>query len=185
MAEWETIVERDISRTVACTTEEGCTKATVFKSTSVDYSIYIFTMQSLMEAEDMEWISHIDFTFVYRNYQYGVYEFTFKSVFAAISIICATVFIYKSKTTIYEQKWIAALFVSLVMYNNPIYFLEYVLPRDVIGWVDAIFQATFVSMLMLYWLVTFDGLRQDQDRTLLSRSSLSTCPSSSSLVWCT
>ena len=64
-----------------------------------------------------------------------------------------------------EQKWGAILLFFLMFYNNPFFPLEIL----VSGWfpifLNRVFYASFVVLLLLFWLSMFDGVRYEQSQS--------------------
>lgn len=58
-----------------------------------------------------------------------------------------------------EQTWIAALAVALVLFNDPFYVLEAATGGNAFRFLSVLFQATFVMLLLLFWLLAIDNLR--------------------------
>ncbi len=83
--------------------------------------------------------------------------FFFFSLFVLICYTCSMHNV-KARLRTYEQRWTKILLWGLIMYNNPLFFLEYVAPKNAFGWIDTIFQTSFLALLLLFWLVMFDGL---------------------------
>jgi hypothetical protein len=54
----------------------------------------------------------------------------------------------------------------LLLYNNPIFPLTFLVNSWVPGILDTVFQATFLTSLLLYWLCIYHGVRQTKRRLL-------------------
>lgn len=91
-----------------------------------------------------------------------------------------------------EQKWIAYLLPLLVLYDgnktcamsnslkltiyskfsDPLFPLIFLVNTPIPGIIDAVFQATFLCCLLLFWLCVYHGIRQVTVVTLLTLLSL-------------
>ncbi|KAG8258703.1 hypothetical protein J6590_025869 [Homalodisca vitripennis] len=65
-----------------------------------------------------------------------------------------------------EQRWMSVLLPLLILYNNPIFSLTFLMDSWVPGMLDAVFQASFLCALLLFWLCIYHGLRQNERRLL-------------------
>lgn len=59
-----------------------------------------------------------------------------------------------------EQRWMSILLPLLLLFNNPIFPMIFLVNSSVPAILDAIFQATFLCGLMFFWLSAYHGLRQ-------------------------
>ncbi|XP_050303960.1 transmembrane protein 181 [Anthonomus grandis grandis] len=62
----------------------------------------------------------------------------------------------------FEQKWVGVLLPLLMTFNNPIFPMIFLVSSWLPGMLDAIFQATFLAVLFLFWLSIYHGLRQNE-----------------------
>lgn len=66
-----------------------------------------------------------------------------------------------------EQKWMAILLPLLLLYNDPLFPLGFLIDSWLPGALDALFQASFLCALLLFWLCVYHGLRQNDRRWLI------------------
>ncbi|CAL4228695.1 unnamed protein product, partial [Meganyctiphanes norvegica] len=59
-----------------------------------------------------------------------------------------------------EQKWMSILLPFLLLYNDPVFPMTFLLESWVPAFLDALFQASFLCALLLFWLCIYHGLRQ-------------------------
>ncbi|RMX54568.1 hypothetical protein pdam_00004582 [Pocillopora damicornis] len=59
-----------------------------------------------------------------------------------------------------EQKWMSLLLPLLLLYNDPLFPLNFLVNSWVPGMFDSVFQASFLCGLLLFWLCAFHGIRQ-------------------------
>ncbi|CAG9766829.1 unnamed protein product [Ceutorhynchus assimilis] len=62
----------------------------------------------------------------------------------------------------FEQKWVGMLLPLLMTFDNPIFPMIFLVSSWLPGMLDAIFQATFLATLFLFWLSVYHGLRQNE-----------------------
>ncbi|CAG2197332.1 Transmembrane protein 181 [Mytilus edulis] len=63
-----------------------------------------------------------------------------------------------------EQRWMSLLLPLLLLYNDPIFPLTFLVNSWVPGMFDALFQASFLCGLLLFWLCLYHGVRQTDRR---------------------
>ncbi|CAC5406074.1 Transmembrane protein 181 [Mytilus coruscus] len=63
-----------------------------------------------------------------------------------------------------EQRWMSLLLPLLLLYNDPIFPLTFLVNSWVPGMFDALFQASFLCGLLLFWLCIYHGVRQTDRR---------------------
>uniref|UniRef100_A0A8C4NGY5 Transmembrane protein 181 n=1 Tax=Eptatretus burgeri TaxID=7764 RepID=A0A8C4NGY5_EPTBU len=64
-----------------------------------------------------------------------------------------------------EQRWLALLLPLLLLYDDPLFPLSFLVNSWIPGLLDDLFQATFLSALLLFWLCTYHAMRlQSQGR---------------------
>ncbi|CAF0711290.1 unnamed protein product [Brachionus calyciflorus] len=66
-----------------------------------------------------------------------------------------------------EQKWIFILLRSLLFFNNPLFPLSVLVDSWIPHVLDAIFQSTFLALLMVFWLSIYHGFRHS-DRNFMT-----------------
>lgn len=64
-----------------------------------------------------------------------------------------------SRVWSYEQKWIGAVLVGLVFFNNPLVGVEVFFPSLVWTGLSVIGMVTFLALLLLFWLCIIDVVR--------------------------
>ncbi|CAF3810708.1 unnamed protein product [Adineta steineri] len=65
-----------------------------------------------------------------------------------------------------EQRWMIILLIFLVFYNDPFYPLTFLTNNSFPSILDGILQATFLCILLLFWLSVYHGIRQNVRRFL-------------------
>jgi len=94
------------------------------------------------------------------------WRFTFLGVtFVAVCIFSFFLRKLKFVNWTVEQKWTAVLLFGLVGYNNPLFPLFLLFE----GWfpifINQVLTTIFFAILLLYWLITFDGIRRESRNT--------------------
>jgi len=114
-------------------------------------------------------ISNTTFWFSYINDAFTVFELWCRFIFLAISFSLFLVFIFKLRSYHWrdwsvEQKWVTVLLFGTFAYNNPFFPLTILLS----GWFPVFFDialfASFIVLLLFFWLVMFDGIRQEDTK---------------------
>ncbi|ENN81969.1 hypothetical protein YQE_01680, partial [Dendroctonus ponderosae] len=62
----------------------------------------------------------------------------------------------------FEQKWVGILLPLLMAFDNPFFPMMFLMSSWLPGMLDALFQATFLAALFLFWLSIYHGLRQNE-----------------------
>ncbi len=118
-------------------------------------------------------LSNMYFVLEYNDDVYTLFELWFRFTFLILTFIVIIVFSHKLRQYRWtdwqvEQKWTAFILFGLMAANNPFFALELIFEGWFPTFLDQVLLVTFVSMLFLFWLVMFDGVRKDAvQRTLL------------------
>jgi len=127
-----------------------------------------------IQYEGLQNVSDVSFEFKTYNQKFTQFEIWFRFSFVAITFILTGVYGHMLKRfhlTIWtlEQKWLALILPSLLLYNNPFFPLNFLYDSLVPGLFDIFFQATFTSMLLIFWLFSYHGLKTvKSDRNFIS-----------------
>nr|CAG4636043.1 EOG090X03I5 [Eubosmina coregoni]SVE69704.1 EOG090X03I5 [Eubosmina coregoni] len=117
-------------------------------------------------------INDVNFFFRSYNPSFTRLEIWFRFVFLLTTFIVMCWFLHTMKKYSVmhwglEQKWLALILMPmLIMYNDPLFALNFLVDSWIPGALDALFQTTFLCALLLFWLCVYHGLRQNS-RTLL------------------
>lgn len=118
-------------------------------------------------------LSQAYFAFEYYDEDFTLFELWFRFTFLILTFVVIIVFAHKLRQYRWtdwqvEQKWTAFILFGLMAANNPFFALELIFEGWFPVFLDQVMLVTFVSMLFLFWLVMFDGVRKDAvQRTLL------------------
>ncbi|KAK7868529.1 hypothetical protein R5R35_004812 [Gryllus longicercus] len=114
-----------------------------------------------------------DVTFYFKSYNpaFTQIEIWFRFIFLLTTFIVTCWFGHSlRKYAVHdwstEQKWMSVLLPLLLLYNDPIFPMMFIVNSWVSGMLDAVLQATFLCALLLFWLCIYHGLRQNERRIL-------------------
>ncbi|CAB3364753.1 Hypothetical predicted protein [Cloeon dipterum] len=160
------------TRHVHCQREE-CDDFIVLHLGFLDYTHYILTVHlyGLESFHQRYNIKEVLFYFKTYNPDFTQLELWFRIIFLLMTFVTACWFAHAlRKYTVYdwsiEQKWMSVLLPLLLLYNDPIFPMTFLFNSSVPGALDAIFQATFLCALLLFWLCIYHGLRQNERNIL-------------------
>eukprot|EP01080_Neovahlkampfia_damariscottae_P004132 gene4132-7442_t len=118
--------------------------------------------------------SQVYFTYSYTDDVYTTLAITLRSAFIIISIIFTIIYfilLIRRQQVYYwstEQKFLSILLILTVLFNNPIFFLEFVLNQWIFQFLNTLFAITFYCFLMLSVLVmTHSVITVPQDRGII------------------
>eukprot|EP01090_Pellita_catalonica_P001491 TRINITY_DN1123_c0_g1_i2.p1 TRINITY_DN1123_c0_g1~~TRINITY_DN1123_c0_g1_i2.p1 ORF type:complete len:479 (-),score=45.25 TRINITY_DN1123_c0_g1_i2:68-1504(-) len=164
-SKWNTIVHEDAHvRDVSCSeSQKQCDNITLVHEPFISYANYQFNI-SLKDDVGEAFLGDVFFTFVYVHHSFTLFELWFRFAFLLFTFVILLLYFWMLRGYFWnewsiEQKWVAILLGGLVLYNNPFF------PSEILvkGWepvfLDQIFVATFLFMLLFFWLVMFDGIR--------------------------
>ncbi|GAB1604756.1 transmembrane protein 181-like isoform X1 [Argonauta hians] len=131
----------------------------------LDYSNYIITVR-FFGLENLKYkIENIDFHFKSYNVNFTQLEIWLRFVFLVFTFLTSCMFAhslrkFSIKDWSIEQRWIAILLPLLLVYNDPIFPLTFLVNSWLPGMLDGLFQGTFLCALLLFWLCLYHGVRQ-------------------------
>jgi len=156
-------------RTVHCQ-KQLCNQLILFHLNYLHENRYSFQIQfdGLEQNKDKK-IKDFQFFLNTFNPKYTEFELAFRFAFLLSSIV-ATCFFTKSMRRFsvldwsLEQRWMVILLVFLVFYNDPFYPITFLSNSSFPVLLDGILQATFLCILLLFWLSVYHGIRQNTRR---------------------
>lgn len=155
------------SRVLTC--NKQCDDLILLHLGYLDYPNYVITVH-FFGLENIKFnIKDVRFFFKSYNQSFTQLEIWFRFVFLVFTFIATCLFAHSlRKFSIrdwsIEQKWMSVLLPLLLLYNNPIFPLTFLVNSWVPGMFDAMFQATFLCGLLLFWLCLYHGVRQNKRR---------------------
>ncbi|CAL1283904.1 unnamed protein product [Larinioides sclopetarius] len=144
-----------------------CEEFTILHLGFLDYAHYIITVNfyGLERIEENYNVKDVVFYFKTYNPSFTKIEIWFRCIFIVLTFATSCWFAYSLRFFYFfdwsiEQKWISVLLPLLVLYNDPVFPLSFLVNSWVPGMLDAMFQATFLCALLLFWLCIYHGIRQ-------------------------
>ncbi|XP_012249416.1 transmembrane protein 181 isoform X1 [Bombus impatiens] len=139
----------------------------------LDYSYYIITVHFHGLESFHQRYNIRDLTFYFKNYNpaFTEFEIWFRFIFLLIAfgVMCwfgHSLRKYQLHDWSIEQKWISILLPLLILYNNPLFPMTFLVNSWVPGMIDAILQTTFLCAVLMFWLCVYHGLRQNERRLI-------------------
>uniref|UniRef100_T1J7Y3 17S U2 SnRNP complex component HTATSF1 n=1 Tax=Strigamia maritima TaxID=126957 RepID=T1J7Y3_STRMM len=154
---------RNRSRLLKCA-NKICDEFIVLHLGFLDYQHYIMSAK-FYGLENYE-MNEVIFYFKSYNPAFTQIEIWFRLIFLFLTFIVACWFAHALRKFAIadwsiEQKWMSILLPLLLLYNNPTFPLNFLINSWIPGMFDALFQATFLCALLLFWLCTYHGIRQN------------------------
>lgn len=133
-----------------------------YKKLKVEVVIY-----GLEDLENM--IGGVSFEFKTYNPIFTQVEIWFRFAFLVLSFIITCMYahslrLFHMRDWTIEQKWMSLLLPLLLLYNDPVFPLSFLVNSWIPGFVDTVFQATFLCALLLFWLCVYHGIRATSER---------------------
>ncbi|KAK3577395.1 hypothetical protein CHS0354_032242 [Potamilus streckersoni] len=156
------------SRLLSCRME--CNDLILLHLGYLDYSNYIINIQFYgLEDQTHFDIKNIIFYFKSYNTSFTQLEIWMRFVFVILTFFATCLFAhslrrFSLRDWSIEQKWMSVLLPLLLLYNDPIFPLTFLIDSWVPGMFDGIFQASFLCGLLLFWLCIYHGVRQANRR---------------------
>lgn len=153
------------SRTVTCY-EMGCDEFVIFHLGYLDYSSYkavvlVTNVDSLPRGVTLD---DADFTFSHYNVAFTEVEIWFRFVFIVLTFMVTSIYAnslrrFPFRDWSIEQKWMSILLPLLLLFNDPIFPLHFLVRSWVPYVFGSLFRAGFLTAILLFWLCAFHGIR--------------------------
>ncbi|XP_012254361.1 transmembrane protein 181 [Athalia rosae] len=150
---------------------QSCEELVVVHLGFLDYSHYIITVRFHGLESFYQRYTIRDLTFYFKNYNpaFTQIEIWFRLIFLLATFIVTCWFglslrKYPAHDWSIEQKWLSILLPLLILYNNPLFPMTFLVNSWVPGMLDAILQTTFLCAILMFWLCVYHGLRQNERR---------------------
>ncbi|ELU00224.1 hypothetical protein CAPTEDRAFT_100629 [Capitella teleta] len=156
------------TRNLQCTSET-CGQLILLHLGFLDYANYVVTVHFYGLEGMNQRITSIRFLFKSYNPSFTQLEIWFRFVFLVLTFISTCLFAhtlrkFSMRDWSMEQRWMSVLLPLLLLYNNPIFPLTFLVNSWIPGMFDAIFQASFLGALLLFWLCLYHGVRVNKRR---------------------
>ena len=141
-----------------------CSSAVVVNVPYIDYLSYQFNITT-DEAFGKGYQS-IKYYFAVNNANFTQFELWFRFFFLVTTVVVIIVYAVKLrgfewKDWAIEQRWVAFLLFGLLGYNNPLFPLTVLLDGTFWPFLDQVMLASFLVLLMFFWIIMFDGIRTE------------------------
>ncbi|XP_048577785.1 transmembrane protein 181-like [Nematostella vectensis] len=160
------------TRQVTCRNGE-CSHTVILHLGYLDYPSYAIkvTFDGLQFPKGIR-LADVIFSLKHYSNDFSQVEIWFRFVFLVMAFMVTCMFAhslrkFSVKDWSIEQKWMSLLLPLLLLYNDPIFPLNFLVNSWVPGMFDSLFQASFLCALLLFWLCAFHGIRLN-DRRFLS-----------------
>ncbi|XP_069103871.1 transmembrane protein 181-like isoform X1 [Argopecten irradians] len=135
----------------------------------LDYTNYIINIDFYGLEATKSNIKDIVFYFKSYNTSFTQLEIWIRFVFVVMTFLSTCLFAhslrkFSMRDWSIEQKWISVLLPLLLLYNDPLFPMTFLVNSWVPGIMDGIFQATFLCGLLMFWLCIYHGVRQTDRR---------------------
>ncbi|XP_078618423.1 transmembrane protein 181-like isoform X1 [Branchiostoma floridae x Branchiostoma japonicum] len=155
------------SRTLHCN-KETCNDLVILHLGYLDFTTYLVRVM-FFGISDKYPVTEVGFSFKMYNPTFTQLEIWFRFVFLVLTFMVTCVFAhslrrFSIRDWSIEQKWMSILLPLLLLYNDPIFPLTFLVNSWVPGMFDAVFQASFLCALLLFWLCAYHGIRQYERR---------------------
>ncbi|KAL7052212.1 hypothetical protein ACKWTF_004817 [Chironomus riparius] len=148
-----------------------CEDFTVVHLGWLDYSHYQFLINFYGLNSNRYSITKLTFYIKTFNPAFTSLEISFRLIFLFFAFI-VTIWYYtllrKHPSTNWsiEQKFTYYLLPLLILYDNPLFPLMFLVDSWFVGMLDALFQSTFLCTLLLFWISIYHALRQNERKFL-------------------
>jgi len=159
-------VNHNRTRTLKCDAS-NCESLVVFHLGMLLNPSYLVTVRFFnLNLPDGVKVENIIFTFKYYEEQFTQIQIWFRFVFLVLAFTVTCLFThslrqYPVRDWCIEQKWMSILLPLLLLYDNPLFPLAFLVKNWIPSLFDVIFQATFFSALLMFWLCAYHGIRQN------------------------
>ncbi|KAH3766101.1 transmembrane protein [Pelomyxa schiedti] len=110
-------------------------------------------------------IGDVKFSFATGNTSYSMMQLAINIVFVGLSaVIVIITVVHMRKINLmqwnFDQRFLLALAVGLLLFDNPFYSMRFLVASWFFLFLDSVFGACFSTILLLYWLFSFEKARK-------------------------
>ncbi|XP_065653442.1 transmembrane protein 181-like isoform X2 [Hydra vulgaris] len=146
----------------------SCNSIVLYHLGTLDYSSYsgkIF-FYGLHLPRSIK-VRNVIFSFRYFEDQFTQMQIWFRFAFLVLSFTVTCLYMHSLRRFpvhdwCIEQKWLSALLPLLLLYNDPLFPLNFLISSWVPSCFDIIFQASFLAAILMFWLCAFHGIGQSE-----------------------
>jgi hypothetical protein len=171
--QWTNITVNGLqSRSVICRQDKQWCGDEIYRNLTlihqpfIAYDAYYFDVTIPNATDYLTSFSSVVYRLTAFNPDFSLFTLWFRFVFLFTTFIYIVVFTIKMrgfdwKDWTIEQKWCGVLLFALLGYNNPFYATIILAQNAFPIFLDQLLLASFLVLLMLFWLVMFDGIRTE------------------------
>ncbi|XP_074189867.1 transmembrane protein 181 isoform X3 [Rhinolophus sinicus] len=157
------------TRTLSCAAK--CAEIIVAHLGYLNYTQYTVTVG--FEDLDLPSIKEMNFTWKTYDPVFSQWEVWFRFIFLVLTFIVTCLFAHSLRKFSMrdwgiEQKWMSILLPLLLLYNDPLFPLSFLVNSWLPGMLDDLFQSVFLCALLLFWLCVSHGIRVQGERRCLT-----------------
>ncbi|KAF0972739.1 hypothetical protein FDP41_008988 [Naegleria fowleri] len=178
---WEEVAPLDKTHTRELTCPQDsltCQPLTLFQLTKISFKKYKATIKIINQGKqaDMNLFQpKLFFSYASMNDTFVKLEIAFRYIFLFFNVAILALFLiftrYKQPFSLWhtEQKWIAFVLFFLILYNNPIYVLQYLSDLWLFNLLNILFKVTYIAILLFSFLVfTHSIYTKEENRGVFS-----------------
>eukprot|EP00794_Sanderia_malayensis_P000509 gene509-1156_t len=157
------------TRTLKCTAK-GCDHFVILHMSNIVHPSYQITINfHNLVLPSIIHLRNILFSFKYYNAEFTQIEIWFRFVFLVLSFTVTCLYAhtlrrFSLREWTIEQKWMSILLPLLLLYNDPLFPINFLVHSWVPMAIDSVFQVSFMAALLMFWLCAFHGIRQSERR---------------------
>ncbi|XP_028411107.1 transmembrane protein 181-like isoform X2 [Dendronephthya gigantea] len=144
----------------------GCDEFVVFHLGYLDYHSYlaIVSLSNLDFLPKGVTLDDVVFTFSHYSVSFSEVEIWFRFVFVVLTFMVSCIYAnslrrFPFRDWSIEQRWMSVLLPMLLLFNDPIFPLHFLVKSWVPGMFESMFRALFLAAILLFWLCAFHGIR--------------------------
>ena len=123
----------------------------------LDYPAYTITLKVSNWSEAGKWLQKLEVTVRAVREQFSTFQITVKYTFFALAVVCSLCYLYQVLTVKVEQwstetRGLVILSCSVVVFNDPTYFLSVNYPNFALTAVSVLSNVQFVAVLAYFWV---------------------------------
>jgi len=153
---WHHVKEYSVNDVVTCSDErQQCKPITIMDQQNLQFAIYQVHVK-IVSWDHTYLFGDAELQFVRYNVNYSLLELSLRSLFITINAILLVKFLLVMKGTLWlgwtnRQKILLLLLGGLLVFNNPLFGLQFIFHEWFFRYVDAFFTATFIPVYITFF----------------------------------
>ena len=161
-----------VSRVLTCLQHElHCEEMHLLHVPYIEHSSYRAVAQLVLNGTDTavdDILGDTHFTFQFVNDTFVHFALIWRMSYFAMNFLIFLWFAYRTRDLPWqlwsvEQKWVIVLLFALLLYNDPLYPMQFIVNHFLVSFLHEALTVTFVSLLLLFWLSVLDGIRAQEE----------------------